>query len=145
MKKRTFALNSLLSAAVALTLLVFILVNTFAPIVILPQINIPNLVALTLLVLIAEHYLAPGAKRCYVCIALLSALTFGLLPLAAGYAAGMQALKLALIGSAVFTVTTWLFSSIVDRIQSGPEAHGALLISALSLWLASQCFTGILL
>ncbi len=64
MKNKPFLLNILLCAGVTATMLVFVLVNTFAPIVILPQINIPNLAALSLMVLVAEHYLAPGARRC---------------------------------------------------------------------------------
>ena len=145
MKNKTFALNILLSLAVALAMMVFMLVNTFAPIAILPQINISNLVALSLIVLIIEHYAAPGAKHCYVCVALLSALTFGLMPMAAGYAAGMEAVKLGVVGATVFTVVTWLFRSIADRISTGPKAHGAIIISALALWLASQGFANIIL
>lgn len=145
MKNKTFALNILLSLALALTMMVFMLVNTFAPIVILPQIDIPNLVALSLIVLIIEHYAVPGDKHCYVCVALLSALTFGLMPMAAGYAFGMEAVKLGVVGAAVFTVVTWLFRSIADRISTGPKAHGAIIISALALWLASQGFANIIL
>lgn len=145
MKKNDFLLNILLCAAVTITMLVFVLVSTFAPIVILPQINIPNLAALSLIVLVVEHYLAPGARRCYVCVGLLSALTFGLLPMAAGCTAGMEVLKVAVIGGVTFTVLAWLFQSIMDRVSSGPKAHGAVVISALSLWLACQCFAGILL
>ena len=145
MKKNDFMLNILLCAAVTITMLVFVLVSTFAPIVILPQINIPNLAALSLTVLVAEHYLAPGARRCYVCVGLLAALTFGLLPMAAGYTAGAEALKIAALGGVTFTVLAWLFRSITERIGSGPKAHGAVFISAIALWLACQCFAGILL
>ncbi len=145
MKNKPYALNILLCFAFAVTMLIFLLIKTFAPIVILPQLNIPNLVGLMLLVLIIEHYAVPDAQRCYVCIAILSALTFGLMPLAAGFASSVSAVKLALVGGIVFTAVTWIFDSITDRLSTGPEAHGALLISALGLWLASQCFTGIIL
>ncbi len=145
MKNKTYVLNTLLAAALALTMLIFVLVDAFFPAVILPQMNIPNLAALVLLVLIAEYYIAPGADRCYICILLLSAVTFGLIPLAAGYISGMGAIKLAVVGGVLFTMITWLFSSITDRLSSGPKAHGAVWISALALWLATQCFTGIIL
>lgn len=145
MKNKTYVLNTLLAAALALTMLIFVLVDAFYPAVILPQINIPNLVALMLLVLLVEYYIAPNASRCYVCVLLLSCAAFGLIPMAAGYAAGMDAVKLAVVGGVVFTIVTWLFSSITDRLSSGPKAHGAIWISALALWLASQCFAGMIL
>ncbi len=145
MKNKSYVLNTLLAAALAVTMLIFVVVDTFFPAVILPQINIPNLVALMLLVLIAEYYIAPNANRCYICVALLSCASFGLIPMAAGYASGMAAVKLAVIGGALFTIVTWLFSSITDRLSSGPKAHGAIWISALALWLASQSFAGMIL
>ncbi len=145
MKKKFFSFHILMSIAVALTMAVFILVNTFAPIVILPQINIPNIAALSLIVLLIEHYAIPDARHCYIGIAVLSALTFGLMPLTAGYTAGTEAVKVAVVGSVVCTVTVWLFSSMADRVSSGPKAHGAIFVSAVALWLAFQCFTGIIL
>ena len=53
--------------------------------------------------------------------------------------------KLAIGGAAVFTAATLLFSTIRDRLSSGPACKAAPLISALSLYLAAQCLTNILL
>lgn len=53
--------------------------------------------------------------------------------------------KLALVGGIVFTAVTWLFSSMVNRLASGAQAKAAPLLSALGLYLAVQCFAGILL
>ena len=111
MKNKTYILNTLLAAVVGIALLIAILVRTFAPAVIIPALNVPNLVLLSLLALLVDHYLAPGTKRCYICIPLLSALTFGLLPWAGGFVSLMDALKLALVGGVLFTLVTWLFSS----------------------------------
>lgn len=145
MKKNTYVLNTLLAAAVGIYLLIDLLVRTLAPAVILPKASIPNLVLLSLIVLVIEHYAAPNASRCYICIPAFSLLTFGLLPWAAGYAGGMELVKLAVAGCTVFTAVTWLFGSITDRLSTGPKANLALVISALGLYLASQCFTGIFL
>ena len=57
----------------------------------------------------------------------------------------LEALKLGVIGCAVFTLTTWLFSSIQDRLSSGPAAKAAPILSAVGLYLTAQCFMGILL
>ncbi len=144
MNKKTYTLNTLLAAILGMILLVMVLVRTFAPRMILPAADIPNLVLVSLLALLADHYLAPGAKRCYICIPVFSAITFGLLPYAACLAGAGEALKLAVLGGVVFTAVTWLFSSMTDRISTGPAAKFAPFFSALGLYLASQCFMGML-
>ena len=112
---------------------------------ILPELDIPNMVLVSLLALVIDHYAAPGAKRCYICIPLFAAITFGLLPFAACFVGALDALKLAVAGGVTFTVTTWLYSTIQDRLSTGPVAKAAPIISALGLYLAVQCFAGILL
>lgn len=145
MKKQTYLLNTLLAVVLGIALLIAVLVRTFAPVVILPKLDIPNMVLLSLLALLAEHYLSPNASRCYICIPLLSALTFGLLPWAACFVGLLQAGKLAVVGGTVFTATTWLFTSILERISSGPARKAAPIISAFGLYLAAQGFLGLVL
>ena len=146
MKNKTYFLNTMLAAVLGGALLIAVLLRTFAPAILLPELNIPNMVLIGLAALLLDHYLAPGAKRCYIAIALLSAVTFGLLPLAAGFAAVGEALKLALIGGVVFTAAAWLFSSIQERLSSSSTPYKlAPVLSAVGLYLASQCLTGILL
>lgn len=145
MKNKTYILNTLLAGVLGVILLGAVLVRTFGPAIIIPEWNIPSLVLVSLLALLLDHYVAPGAKRCYICIPLFSAVTFGLLPWAAGFAGAGESLVFALAGGIVFTVTTWLYSSIQERLSSGPAAKAAPFLSALGLYLASQCFMGILL
>lgn len=140
---KKYVLNTLLSYVLGMVLLVFILVRTFLPRMILPDLNVTNLVLISLITLVLEHYLAPGAERCYICIPVFSAITFGLLPFAACFVGGMDALKLGLMGSIVFTAITWLFSSMVDRLSTGPRVKAAPIISALGLYLAIQALMGI--
>ena len=145
MKNKTYILNTLLAVVLGVYLAVCVLVRTFAPNIILPKVNIPNLTLLSLAELVLDHYLAPGAKRCYICIPVLGALAFGLLPFAACFVSAAEALKLALVGGLVFTVNTWLFSTIQERLSSGPAAKASAFFSAVSLYMAAQCFMGILL
>ena len=145
MKNKTYILNTILAALLGLVLLVAVLVRTFAPIVIIPQLNIPNMVLISLLALVLDHYLAPGAKRCYICVPVLSVITFGLLPYAACFVGALEAAKLGIVGGGVVTLMTWLYSSIQDRLASGPDSKAAPVVSALGLYLAMQCFAGILL
>jgi len=142
MKNKTYILNTLLAVVFGAALLIAQLVRAFAPYIILPRLDIPNLVLISLATLLLDHYTAPGAKRCYICIPVLSAVTFGLLPWAAAFVSGIQTLTLALAGGCVFTVTTWLFTSIQDRLSSGPQVKAAPIISALGLYLAAQVLMG---
>lgn len=142
MNKKTYTLNTLLAVVLGAVLLACVLVRTFAPRMILPLMDIPNLLAISLITLLADHYLAPGADRCYICIPVFSAITFGLLPFAACFVGAGEALKLAVLGAVVFTAVTWFFTSMMDRLSSGPAAKLAPVLSALGLYLAAQCFMG---
>ena len=142
MNKKTYTLNTLLAAVLGAALLACVFVRTFWPRMILPVLDIPNMVLISLIALLLDHYLAPGAKRCYICIPVFSAITFGLLPYAACFVGAGEALKLAVLGCVVFTAATWIFSSMTDRLSSGPAAKLAPVMSALGLYLASQCFMG---
>ena len=145
MKNKTYILNTFLAVVLGVYLVTCVLVRTFAPTIILPKANIPNMVLLSLVALVLDHYVAPDAKRCYICIPLFGALAFGLLPFAACFAGAAEALKLALVGGLTFTVTTWLFTTIQERLSSGPAAKASAFFSAVSLYMAAQCFMGILL
>ena len=143
--KDKYMLNTLLAAVLGVALFVAVLVRTFSPIIIMPRPDIPNLVLISLLALLLDHYLAPGAKRCWLSVVLLSALAFGLLPFAACFVNGADAAGLALMGSIVFTVTAWLFTTVQERLSSGPSCKAAPVVSAFGLYLASQCFMGMFL
>ena len=145
MNNKNDMLNALLAGVLGLILVVCVFVRTFMPHIILLQLNVPNMVLVSLLALLAEYYMAPGAKRCWVCVAALGALTFGLLPWAACFVGAAEAVKLGLVGGAVFTVTGLLFTSMADRLSSGPAAKAAPFMSALGLYLAAQVLSGMIL
>lgn len=145
MKNKTWFLNTVLAVLITLGLGAAILVRTFAPVIILPKLSIPALVLISILALVIDHYVASGEKRCYVCVAVFSALSFGILPFAAGFITPLGILIYGFGGGAVFTVTTVLFSMIMDRLSSGPAAKAAPVLSGLGLYLASQCLMGIII
>lgn len=145
MKKNTYTLNTLLAMVLGATLLAAVLVRTFAPRIIIAELDIPNMVLISLVTLVLDHYLAPDAKRCYVYIPVFSAITFGLLPFAACFVGAVEALKLAVSGGILFTATTWLFSSVQDRLSTGPAAKAAPIVSAFGLYLAIQALMGMIL
>ena len=145
MKKNTYTLNTVLAAVFGAALMVCIFIRTFAPRIIFPELDVPNLVLISLVALVLDHYLAPNADRCYICILAFSALTFGLLPYAAAFVTGGEALELAFAGGVIFTIMTWLFSSIQDRLSTGPDAKAAPVVSAFGLYLAMQVLMGMFL
>ena len=145
MKDNKYMLNTFLAVVLGLVLLAMVVARTFFPAVILPKADIPNLVLVSLIALVLDHYLVPGAKRCYICIPVFSAVTFGLLSFVSAYATLGQALELALVGGIVFTASTWVFSAIQERLSSGPAAKASGFFSAVSLYMAVQCFVGIFL
>ncbi len=144
MKKNTYTLNTILAAVLGAALLVCIFVRTFAPRMILPELDVSNMVLISLVALVLDHYMAPDAERCYICIPVFSALTFGLLAFAAYLGIG-EALKLAAAGGVIFTAMTWLFSSVQDRLSTGPAAKAAPIVSAFGLYLAIQALMGMIL
>lgn len=145
MDKKTYTLNTVLAIVLGAALMIAVLVRTFLPNFIIPKLDIPNMVLISLAALVIDHYLGPGAKRCYICIPVFSAITFGLLPFAACFVGAMDALKLGLFGGIVFTAVTFLYSSIQDRLSSGPAAKAAPVVSALGLYLAIQALMGMFL
>ena len=145
MKNKMYFLNAALTVVLFIAALVMILVRTFAPQIILPEPDVPNLSMVCLITLVIDCCAAPGAKRCYICIPVFSALSFGLLSWAAGLAAPVDALLLAVAGGGLFTALTWVFTSMIDRISSGPAAKAAPVVSALGLYLAIQCLMGMIL
>lgn len=144
MKQNRYLLNALFAAVVAAACLAILLLWAFSPDFILPELNLTMVVALSLIALVAEGYLAPKAGRCWVGNILLGAATLGLLPWCAGLATGPQVMELVLWGGATFAVTLFLYTSIARRLASGPSGRLSPLFSALGLFLAAQCFTGIL-
>ena len=143
MKNKTYTLNTVLTAVLAVVLMAMMLLRAFAPNIILPVFDIPTLTAISLVALVLDHYLAKGAKRCYICVPVFAALSFGILPFAAGMVAVKYILGLALSGAVIFTVCTFVYTSIQDRLSTGPAAKLAPAMSALGIWLAVQAFAGI--
>lgn len=145
MNEKKYVSNIALAVVLGVFLAVCTLIRTFQPMAVLPKLDIPTVVALSLAALLAEYYLTPNKENTNVWSLIFAAATFGLLPLAAGFAALNEALKLAAVGGAAYFVTAWLFGQMVERIVTGPVAKAAPVVSAAGLYLAAQCFAGMIL
>ena len=145
MKNNKYLLNTILAVVVFIACAAAMIVRVCAPAAIIPPLNIPNMVALSVIALLLEHFFTKGNPRCYICIPVFGAITFGILPLMAGFACQHTFWKYGLVGGVVFTITTFLFTSAQDRLLTGPKAKAAMVITALGIYLAAQCFAGIIL
>ena len=145
MKKTPYLLPVILAAVLFVVFLTGMLVQIFLPAAILPPLNIPNMVLLSLAALLLEHFISKGSPRCYICVVLFGVVAFAALPLMAGFACIHDFWKFGLVGGVTFTLTTCLFTSATKRLKTGPKAPAALILTCLGIYLASQCFAGILL
>ena len=145
MNQYKYSRNIALVLVMFIALAVCMAIRTLVPMAVLPKLDIPNMVLLSLLALLLDHYLTPGFRRLDVLTVLFAAIAFGLLPYMAGFASLTETWKLALIGGVVFALVTWLFTEMQERLSSGPAAKLAPIFSAVGLYLAFQCFSGMLL
>ena len=145
MKNNKYFLPCVLTVVVFATLIAAMVIRVVAPAAVIPTLNIPNMVLLSVIALLLEYFLTKGNPRCYLCCFLFGVAVFGILPLMAGFACQHTFWKLGIVGGAVFTAATFLFTSAVERLQTGPKAPAAAVVTALGIWLAAQCFVGIIL
>lgn len=143
MEKKNFVLNVLLAVVLGAGLLVGIVWSAFQPNVVLADLDLPAIAALVLIALVIE-YLWKGAKeRAWALQIVLAAATFAVLPLAAGYVgAGM---KLTICGTVVFAVLTWIFDSVAERLSVTTDCKYTVIPTAFLMYLACQCFMGMIL
>lgn len=144
MKKSPYFLNMLLILTVGTVCMAGLLIQAFAPAVILPRVTIPLLVLLSLIPLVIEYYLGINGTAPWVSRILLAGAAFALLPWCAGLQVGVPLWKMFLAGASVFGVTAMLYKSIGRRMASGPKAVFSPVIQAFCLYLASQCLQGLL-
>lgn len=145
MKKQSGILNLLLAAVVGVVMVVYMVCRTIQPAVVLPVLNIPMLLTLSTLALILKACIAPQTEYCWILAAVLAAVTFALLPWAAGEADAREALMLGLWGGVAFAIAERIFASLGERVASGRGGKLAMAATGICLILAGQCFAGILL
>ena len=140
MKNNKWMVNTLLAVVLGAGLLVGMVWRTFMPYVVLPELDVNAMVAITLLALILEYYMAGIQKRNWALQIALATVTFGGLAFAAGLP--YAGIKTFLVGAVVFAVTTFLFDSMVYRLEVTTDKKCAVIPTAFVLYLACQCFLG---
>ena len=140
MKKNTMMVNTLLAVVLGAGLLVGMVWRAFMPYVVLPKLDVIAVAGITLIALTIEYYMAGVQKRVWLPQIILATITFGGLALAAGLPyAGVKSF---LVGAVVFAIVTFLFDSMVQRLEVNTDKKYAVIPTAFVLYLACQCFMG---
>ncbi len=143
MEKKSFVLNTLLAIVLGAGLLVGMIWKAFQPNVVLADLDIPAMAALVLIALLIEYLWIGTQKRAWAAQIVLAALTFAVLPWAADLP--YAGIRVAVCGTIVFTVLTWIFDSVAERLEVTTAYKGTMIPTAFVMYLACQCFMGMIL
>lgn len=144
MKEKFYLKNTLLAVEMGIVCLAVVLGRTFIPGFGLPYWDIPFMVLLSVIPMVIAGYLKTESDENCVYSIVLAGLTFSLLPFCAGWNTGMPFWKLFVAGAVIFGVVDVFYTSIKERVASGPKAALALIANGFLLYLASQCLQGLL-
>jgi hypothetical protein len=143
MEKKSFVLNILLAAVLGAGLLVGMVWGAFQPNVVLADLELPAIAALILIALVIEYLFKGTQKRAWAVQILLAAITFAVIPFAAGYAGA--GIRLILCGTAMFAALTFIFDSVAERVNVTCDCKCAMIPTAFVMYLACQCLMGMIL
>lgn len=143
MEKKSFVLNVLLAVVLGAGLLTGIIWSAIQPNVVLPELNLPAIAALVLIALVFEYLFKGTAKRAWAAQLVLAAVTFAVLPFAAGYAGA--GIGVTVCGTAVFGILTWMFDSVAERMEITADCKYVMIPTAFVMYLACQCFMGMII
>ena len=143
MEKKSFVLNVLLAVVLGAGLLVGVVWSAFQPNVVLSNLDIPAMAALVLIALLIEYLWKGTEKLAWAVQIVLAAVTFAVLPFAAGYVGA--GIKVTVCGTILFVVLTWLFDSMAERMSVTCDRKCAMIPTAFVMYLACQCFMGMIL
>ena len=143
--KKTLSYNFALILVTGLACLVWLLLHIFAPMRILPALNVPN-AALLIVLSFAAAYLAAGRiDAISITGVLLSGVTVSALPLTVGLIDGAGALKLLGIGFFLSAFVWLILGELAKRLGARRMRKPTFVASALLLVLAFQGFAGMAL
>ena len=143
MEKGSKLLNLLVAIVLTVGLLVGMVWRAFQPNVVLADLDIPAMAALVLIALVIEYLLFGAQKRAWVSEIVLAAITFAVLPWAADLP--YANLLTVVCGTVVFAALTWLFDFAVDRLEVTTDCKYAVIPTAFIMYLACQCFMGMII
>lgn len=147
MKYHPLKRSALLAIVVGVTCLALSLAGALAPMAIMPRLDLVMILGLSLIALTLDAYLGAEPKLSWPALlanTVLGGIAFGLLPWCAGVTGSSPVWVLGLAGAAVFGIASLLYSAALERIATGGKAPLAPAGTALMLFLAGQCLSGLL-
>lgn len=147
MKHNPLKRSALLAVVVGAACLALALAGALAPMAIRPKFDLVMILGLSLVALTLDAYLGASSRLSWPALlanTALGGIAFGLLPWCAGVAGTAPAWALGLAGAAVFGVASLLYTAALERIATGSKAPLAPAGTALMLFLAGQCLSGLL-
>lgn len=147
MKHNPLKRSALLAVVVGAACLALALAGALAPMAIRPKFDLVMVLGLSLVALTLDAYLGAASRLSWPALlanTALGGLAFGLLPWCAGVAGTAPAWALGLAGAAVFGAASLLYTAALERIATGSKAPLAPAGTALMLFLAGQCLSGLL-
>lgn len=145
MKKQTLLSNIILSILVGIACLTAMLLQTFSPSVILPEIDIPLLAGLSTLAMIAAACIKESLNFPSVASVIFAALSFSFLPFCANLISAHEMPRLFLNGIFVFAIVNLCLASIAKRLPKNSGFRFTFVLNGLLFLLATQVFSGLLL
>lgn len=145
MRELNYVGNILMTIFFGTVCLAGILLQTFAPAVILPEIDLTFLGVLVIVSLVLESWIRKKSQIPGIWNILFGGCASGFLPLAAGLILPENFLSLFVSGMILYGVLGFLFWSITQRISWERGVFGALVRNGLLLFLACQAFNGMMI
>lgn len=142
MEKKSMTLNVLLAVVLGAGLLVGIIWRAVMPNVVLSDLDIPAMTTIVLIALVIEYLVKGTQKRAWAVQIILAAATFAVLPWAADLPTA--GLTVTACGTAVFAALTWMFDVVAQRMDVTTDCKYAMIPTAFVLYLACQCFMGMI-
>lgn len=129
---------------VTIASLVALVAHSFFPDIMFPSVSIPMIVLFAALSEMLSFYLKINDDGCPFVSALFASVATVVLPLLARVDFKQSVWIVLLVSYAVYLLVDIIYSSISDRMKSGPKAIFAPAVNCLMLYLASEAFMGIL-
>ena len=155
MKKNDMLVNLWLSLVLGATLLVMMIGKAIRPWAIFPEINLPMMAAVITAAFILNYLTerrteneenpADEDRKIWFMQAILAGVTFGVLLTAAGAVTAAESFLYALCGGGMFLGLSLAFESMIQRLETTCENRMAVIPAGCILFLACQCFAGMII
>jgi hypothetical protein len=140
--KKIRSFNTALAVVLGLSCLTLLLLQTAAPLLLLPPLNIPNLAFPAAAAMIVVYCAADRVPAVHWMGPVLGGVACAVLPWCAGLTGSSELLKYFLAGTAVTAVVWLVLDSLSKRLTGRPRRKLTFALNALLLALAFQGFGG---